>query len=299
MSESSRPAKECAVLFADLVGSTQLYQRVGDSSAFALVDRSIRAMRIAVETKRGRVVKHTGDGLMAVFHDADSAADATLAIHQTIKDLPATGPDQQRLAVRIGFHFGTVVASGTDVFGDTVNFAARLAELASPGKAITSAETARRLGPEWRSALHKLPARVVRGLSKPVELCELMCEAIGELTIVQSGHFLLETEPELRLYLDSTSLVLNSGRPSARIGRDPAADLVVGDTQSSRRHAEIELRGDKFVLIDRSSNGTFVQIEGEREFLLSREEVVLRGRGQFALGRSCSSSPQVVNFVCI
>ena len=82
-------------------------------------------------------------------------------------------------------------------------------------------------------------------------------------------------------------------------GRDPAAVLVVGDTQSSRRHAEIELRGDKFVLIDRSSNGTFVQIEGEREFLLSREEVVLRGRGQFSLGRSCSNSPQVVSFVCI
>jgi class 3 adenylate cyclase len=148
MSQSTLPPHECAVLFADLVGSTQLYQRVGDKSAFEVVDKSIRAMRIAVETKGGRVVKHTGDGLMAVFRDADSAADATLAIHQTIKELPAP---EQRLAVRIGFHFGAVVASGTDVFGDTVNFAARLAELASPGKAITSAETARRLGPEWRS----------------------------------------------------------------------------------------------------------------------------------------------------
>jgi len=298
MPESVHAAKECAVLFADLIGSTQLYQRVGDKSAFELVDRNIRAMRAAVEARGGRVVKHTGDGLMAVFGDPDSAADATLAIHQTLKELPAA-PDQQRLAVRIGFHFGAVVASGSDVFGDTVNFAARLAELSSPGKAITSAETARRLGPEWRSVLHTLPPRVIRGLSRPVELCELMCEAVGELTIVQSGHFLLDTEPELRLYLDSTSLVLNSAHPSARIGRDPAADLVVGDTQSSRRHAEIELRGDKFVLIDRSSNGTFVQIEGEREFLLSREEVVLRGRGQFALGRSCSTSPQVVSFVCI
>ena len=297
MSESTKPTNECAVLFADLVGSTQLYQRVGDASAFELVDRCIRAMRIAVETKRGRVVKHTGDGLMAVFRDADSAADATLAIHQTVKELPAAA--EQKLSVRIGFHFGGVVASGTDVFGETVNFAARLAELASPGKAITSAETARRLGPEWRSVIHPLPPRVIRGLSKPVDLCEVMCEAVGELTVVQADHFLLETEPELRLYMDSKSLVLNASRPSARIGRDPMADMVVGDTQSSRRHAEIELRGDKFVLIDRSSNGTFVQIEGEREFLLSREEVVLRGRGQFALGRSCANSPQVVSFVCI
>lgn len=167
MSESTKPTNECAVLFADLVGSTQLYQRVGDASAFELVDRCIRTMRIAVETKRGRVVKHTGDGLMAVFRDADSAADATLAIHQTVKELPAAA--EQKLAVRIGFHFGVVVASGTDVFGETVNFAARLAELASPGKAITSSETARRLGPEWRSVIHPLPPRVIRGLSKPVD----------------------------------------------------------------------------------------------------------------------------------
>jgi len=122
---------------------------------------------------------------------------------------------------------------------------------------------------------------------------------VGELTIVQSDHFLLDSEPELRLYLDASSIILNSARPSVRIGRDPAADLVIADTQSSRRHAEIELRGDKFVLIDRSSNGTFVQIEGEREFLLSREEVVLRGRGHFALGRSCASSPQIISFVCV
>ena len=87
MSDPTKPTNECAVLFADLVGSTQLYQRVGDTSAFELVDRCIRTMRIAVETKRGRVVKHTGDGLMAVFRDADSAADATLAIHQTVKEL--------------------------------------------------------------------------------------------------------------------------------------------------------------------------------------------------------------------
>lgn len=297
MPEAVPPSSEYAVLFADLVGSTELYERVGDKAAFEQVDRCIRGMRISVETKQGRVVKHTGDGLMAVFRDADSAADATLLIHQTVKELPAAG--DQKLALRIGFHFGPVVVAGTDVFGETVNFAARLAELASPGKAITSSETARRLGPEWRSVLHTLPPRAIRGLSRPVEVCELMCEAVGELTIVQSDHFLLATEPELRLYLDSKTLLLNATRPSARIGRDTAADLVVADTQSSRRHAEIELRGDKFVLIDRSSNGTFVQIDGEKEFLLSREEVVLRGRGHFSLGRSCANSPQVVDFVCL
>ena len=229
MPEATTPSAECAVLFADLVGSTQLYERVGDKIAFELIDRCIRDMRIAVETKGGRVVKHTGDGLMAVFRDADSAADATLVIHQTVKDIPSS--PEQRLAVRIGFHFGPVVASGTDVFGETVNFAARLAELASPGKAITGSETARRLGPEWRSVLHQLPARVVRGLSKPVEVCELMCEAAGELTIVQSDHFLLE----------AAGLAAAPGPPPSRggrarpVGRGPRSRARRGASRSARR----------------------------------------------------------------
>ncbi|MCE1187172.1 adenylate/guanylate cyclase domain-containing protein [Zoogloea sp.] len=297
MSEPTPPTKACAVMFADLVGSTRLYQQVGDASAFEMVDRCIQAMRQVIETKRGRVIKHTGDGLMAIFRDADVAADACLAIHQAIKELPT--PAESDLGVKLGFHFGPVVVSGADIFGDTVNFAARLAELATPGKAITSAETAARMGTEWHSVLHTLPPRVIRGLSRPVEVCELMCEAMGELTIVHSNHFLLDLEPELRLYLDHHSITLNSSRPAVRIGRDPAADIVVGDTQSSRRHAEIELRSDKFVLVDRSSNGTFVQMDGEREFLLSREEVVLRGRGKFALGRSCDDNPFAISFACV
>ena len=85
------------------------------------------------------------------------------------------------------------------------------------------------------------------------------------------------------------------------LGRDANNSCRLHDTEASRRHAELRpLPGGGYQIVDLgSSNGTFVQIEGEREFLLSREEVVLRGRGQFALGRSCANSPQVVSFVCI
>jgi len=288
---------ECAVLFADLAGSTQLYERVGDSTAFELVDRCLQAMRGEVEQKFGRVVKHTGDGLMAVFTDADRAADASVKIQQVVRELPLSAG--QKLAVRIGFHFGPVVESAGDVFGETVNIAARLVELASPGRAITSAETVRQLAPEWQAMLHPLPARTLRGVSKPAVLFEFVCEAIGDLTQVQTLSFEIEDEPELRLYLGTRTVVLDMQRPSIRIGRDPAAQLRVSDTRASRQHAEIELRGDKFVLVDRSSNGTFVAIEGEKEFMLSREEVVLRGRGHFALGGPCLGNPNAISFVCI
>ncbi len=288
---------ERAVLFADLAGSTQLYERVGDSTAFELVDRCLQTMRTEVESKNGRVVKHTGDGLMAVFPEADRAADASVRMQQVVRELPLSAG--QKLAIRIGFHFGPVVESGGDVFGETVNIAARLVELASPGRAITSADTVRHLAVDWQPLLHAIPARALRGVSRPISLFELVCEGAGDVTVVQTVNFEPEDEPELRLYLGTQTAVLDAENPSIRIGRDPTAQLRVSDTRASRQHAVIELRGDKFVLVDRSSNGTFVAIEGEKEFMLSREEVVLRGRGHIALGGPCPGNPNTITFVCV
>jgi class 3 adenylate cyclase len=285
------------VLFADLIGSTQLYERVGDSAAYRLVDRSLSMMQQAVENKRGRIVKHTGDGLMAVFDHADDAADAALAMHAALRDVP--GPGGQRLAVRIGFNFGSVIEGGQDLFGETVNFAARLAELATAGRALTTAETREKLSAHWRDQLNALPPRVLRGASWPVELFELKCESLGDITVLQSTPFELDdTSQELQLRLGDKVIVVDNRRPVVRLGRATDADINVCDSLASRKHAEIELRGDKFVLIDRSSNGTYVHIEGEKEFLLNREEAVLHGRGQLALGGSCQRNPCAISFVC-
>lgn len=289
--------RECTVLFADLVGSTQLYERVGDTSAFRLVDQSIQAMQKIVTDKRGLVIKHTGDGLMAIFANADNAADTAIAMHGMLRDLPH-GPGQ-RLAVRVGFHYGPVIENNDDIFGETVNFASRLMELASPGRAVTTAETVAHLTPEWQNMLNRLPPRVLRGASRPFELFELKCESIGDVTVLQSTSYLPEERVELRLYLRDKTLVVDDELPLIRIGRDLSSDLQVSDSRASRRHAEIELRGDKFMLIDRSSNGTFVATEGEKEFVLSREEAVLRGKGQFALGSSCVANPFAISYVCI
>lgn len=293
---SSTPA-EFTVLFADLAGSTQLYERVGDAAAFRLVDRCLQLMRTEIEGHGGRVVKHTGDGLMAVFRDSNSAAETVLRTHQAVRDLPLSAG--QRVAVRLSFHTGPVVESDNDVFGDTVNIAARLLDLASPGRALTSAETARRLEPEWRVLLHSLKPRTLRGVSRLITPFELVCESPGDLTVVQSVNFETEEKPELRLFLGARAVVLDERNPCVRLGRDPSSDLCVGDTRASRQHAVIEFRGDKFVLADRSSNGTFVAMDEEKEFVLSREEVVLRKHGHLALGRTCVGNPYSIGFVCM
>lgn len=297
MTNTKSPPAEFTVLFADLAGSMQLYERVGDAVAFRLVDRCLQLMRSEIERRGGRVVKHTGDGLMAVFMDPNPAAETALRIHQAVRELPLSSG--QKVAVRLGFHTGPVVESDNDVFGDTVNIAARLLDLASPGRAMTSAETAYQLEPEWRTLLHPLKPRALRGVSRLTNPFELVCESPGDLTVVQSVNFEAEEKPELRLYLGAQALVLDERNPSVRLGRDPSSDLCVGDTRVSRQHARIELRGDKFVLVDRSSNGTFVAMDEEKEFVLSREEMVLRKHGHLALGRSCVGNPYSIGFVCI
>lgn len=288
---------DCTVFFADLAGSTQLYERAGDAAAFRMVEQCLQGMRQEIESCGGRVIKNTGDGILALFVDANGAPDAALRIHSVVHDLP--GMCGERMAVRVAFHAGPVILSEDDVFGDTVNVAARLLELASPGRAITSAEAVRKLKPEWRSLLHPLRSRSLRGVSRLAALYELVCESAGELTVVQTIRLDAEDAPELELTLRGQSVFLNADHPNANLGRGTSAELRVTDTRASREHAYIELRGDKFVLVDRSSNGTFVVIEGEREFVLSHEEAVLRRRGRIALGRSCSDSADVIGFTCL
>lgn len=294
MTQSERPTSESTVLFADIAGSTQLYERVGDAVAHQLVENCLQVMRGEVVGSRGRMVKHTGDGLMAIFPDPNLASEAALRIHHAVTEIPA--PPKERISVRVAFHSGSVIERDEDVFGDTVNIAARLLDLATPGRAITSAESVRHMRPEWRTLIHPLHSRSLRGVSRLTELFELVCESTGVLTVVQTPDLDLGDLPELCLELGGKAVLLNEHHPSARLGRDPDSDLRVTDGRASRMHADVELRGDKFVLIDRSSNGTFVAIEGEREFVLSHEEIVLRNRGRLSLGRPCAENPQTIEF---
>jgi len=135
-------SSECAVLFADLIGSSQLYERIGDGAAFALVDKCLKTMSKVVEKAGGRVVKNTGDGLMAAFWMPTPRPTRRSPCNSSART--AAG-GELRPGRPGGLPFRPGGESGTDVFGETVNLCARLSELASPGQAITSRETAQRL----------------------------------------------------------------------------------------------------------------------------------------------------------
>jgi adenylate cyclase len=93
-------------------------------------------------------------------------------------------------------------------------------------------------------------------------------------------------------------IMLGDERKQIVLGRDATADLVVADRMASRAHCEIEQRGHKFVLADRSANGTYLSIDGDSEIVLRREEVLLRGHGFITLGQSRSTATEFVEFFC-
>ena len=290
-----------AVLFADVSDSTKLYEAIGDTAAFGNVREVVGLLRGVTEAFNGRVVKTIGDGLMCTFPDADGCASAAGEMHRQIAQRPPLKNGKQ-ITIRVGFHYGPVIEDGNDVFGDSVNVAARMAGLALPGQAITDAETAAAMSSSLRDTMRQINAMPVKGKAEEIEVHELMWQASVDRTVIP-GRMAAPTIPS-RPSTGPKMKVIYRGREIVAkdtifLGRDDSNTVFIMDPMASRRHAKIELRAGKFVLIDQSSNGTFVIFGSNAEMHLRREEVILHGQGRIAFGHSLADSGvEMVEFDC-
>ena len=294
---------EAAVLFVDVSGSTRLYESAGDAVAHAAVEKCISLFREATEIGGGRVIKTIGDEVMAAFPDASAAAGAAIEMQTAIDMLPLVDTlppvTQAKIGVRIGFHYGPVVERDGDVFGDTVNLAARLAGLAAKGQIMTSRETVELMMPMLKTSSRRLYSIQVKGKAQEVDLYEILWQQSEDETHLATHRSTLKRKrATLRLKYLEREIVLEGSKTSVTLGRDKASDLVIVDRMASRSHGKIERRLDKFVLADHSANGTYVTVEGDREIKLRREEFVLQGRGWIAFGQPRASATEVAEFDC-
>jgi class 3 adenylate cyclase len=289
------PQTEMAVLFADIAGSTKLYDTLGDAQAKTLIDECIGIIRGVVARYAGRVIKTIGDEVMCVLPDADSGHLAATDMQLRIAALPVVS--NVKRAIRVGFHVGPVIEESSDVYGDTVNMAARMAGLAKGMQIITTLVTVERLSPALRSSTRQIGALSVKGKGDDIEVCEVIWQGGDDLTMATSSIKALTIQIELRVTHGVRELVLDQANTTILLGRDAACQVVVADRMASRVHARIERRRDKFFLVDQSTNGTFVTFAGEAEITLRREEVMLRGQGRIAFGHSIGeSSKETVDF---
>jgi adenylate cyclase len=288
---------EVSVLFADVSGSTKLYETSGDAVAHAAIDKCVSLMRDKTLNAKGRVIKTIGDEVMSAFATADQAADAAIEMQSAISELPPVGNTQ--IGIRIGFNHGPVVERDGDVFGDAVNLAARLAGVATKGQIITARDTVMLMSPMLKAATRAITTIQVKGKAQEIQVYELIWQQSEDMTTLASQKSLYKPKnAKLRLLVQGSEVILSAERPAVALGRDAAADLVIKERMASRAHGKIERRLDKFILSDHSANGTFVTIEGDKEIVLRREEFTLRGHGWIAFGQSRASATDVVEFFC-
>jgi adenylate cyclase len=289
--------RKTTVMFAGFIGASSVSAAAGDAAAREAIAHCIDRLGGAATSCGGRVVKTMRDRAMILIATPDAAADAAVAMHTAVSEYPAVAA--VKLGLGIGFNHGPVIQKESDVFGDTVNLAARLVDQAANGQIITTEDTSELLSPLYRQWLRKLGKVELKGRSEVVEVCELVWRADDSATLVAKKRpDLVAEHVKLKLKYRGQEVVRRRERDAIIIGRDADSGLMVDIDQVSRHHCTIERRQGKFVLTDTSSNGTFVTIQGEDEVLLQREELTLRKRGWLSFGQPKVAAKEAVEFIC-
>lgn len=276
LSGQPRRPTEC-VLFADVSGSTALYERIGDALAAEVLDKLLKAFVDLASVERGRLIKTIGDEVMLLFPDADHAIRASNAM-QAFVSRSKSNPDA--MGLRVGLCSGPMEHRVGDVFGDTVNTAARLTSLARRGS-ITTDRATLNLMHSTAPAFRSIGWYALAGKQTQVECIEVLWSSEG----------LTASDDVKRPLVRRTLLLRHEGAEvtfqssdSVTIGRDMDCDLVVDDERVSGRHAAITGSPSNFVLVDTSTNGTTLLTTGQPAITLRRERTILVGLGRLVLG---------------
>lgn len=278
-------AIRAGILFADVSGSTALYSRVGDEPARRLVGDCLTRMIEIAEAHRGRLVKTVGDAVMCVFPSAAALVRAACAMQG---DTCAEG-EGAGLAIRIGANFGPLLEDDDgDVFGNTVNLAARMAALAREGQILTGEDVARTLDGTDGPPARLIDMARMKGFADPQPVYEILWRPaeVTRLFAVAPEHAGTDSDAPATLALEwsGTRLDVPHCHGPVRLGRGPDADIRIVSDRVSRLHCLIEPRRNGFFLTDQSTNGTFVQAQGGDELFLRGEGTFLVGAGTVALG---------------
>ncbi len=292
------------VVFADLTGSTRVFEAMGNARATETVTRLIQWIGGVCEVHGGRVVKSLGDGVFAIFSNGAAAISAALEMQRNHQKRLLTWPLALRMALQIGVASGDVVEVDGDCYGDAVNLASRLSDLAGPSQ-IWATESVivqlqgsdvrhRNLGPINIRGKNEMP--VVHRVDWQEEISDFMtmpAPLAAPSRPADSSFGQIELA-----WLDIRSMFRAEELP-IHLGRVDEAQFVVNDPRVSRLHARIEARSGSCMLVDVSTYGTWVRFHGSSgtssEIALRREECVLHGSGEIGLGAPLSdfSAPTI------
>ena len=186
MTERRIERRLAAILAADAAGYSRLMGRNEEATHLALKAHLAELIEPCIGNHSGRVVKRTGDGVLAEFASVVDAARCAITVQKSMRDRNKSVADDQRLEFRIGVNLGDIIFDGDDIHGDGVNIAARLESLAEPGGVCLS-------GDAYRHARNRLEVDAIdcgeqqlKNIAEPVRIYQLR---LDKLSVRRHHHF--------------------------------------------------------------------------------------------------------------
>jgi class 3 adenylate cyclase len=285
------------VVFTDLHGSTAVFEALGNQLATETITRITAWIATQCELANGRVVKTLGDGVLALFPDGESAVKAVVELQRLHLKRILRDPNGTTMPIRIGMASGDVELVGTDCYGDAVNVAARLCDLCGPSQIWADTASLQRVTEAHGVTFRFLGPIHIRGRAEPCTVYQiewhedapsefLTMQGQVEAFLVPGQSDVLGREVELS-WLENIKRYRSFELP-IHIGRVRNTEFMVNDPRVSRTHARLEWRNGSVVLVDLSSYGSWIRFTGAggSDVLLRRDECVLHGEGELALGAS-------------
>ena len=274
--------KTLVIFFSDIVGSTTMYEQLGDQAAQQMVSKCLKGMISEVQKNGGTLIQTVGDEVMAHFPNADFAFNAAVSIQLRQQRMPSK--------VRIGFHYGDVIENNGDYFGNAVNVAARMAARAIANEIMTTKQTVELLSARNHKNVRFLSTSTVKGKNELLSIYEVLWEPEPEEDLTRMVRPKLKPisiqEAELELVYQKSVFRVNSTDSYLSIGRSDENNITINESHVSRKHAKIELKNSRFILTDTSSNGTFVISGNNKSTKIVRESFELVGSGSIELGEN-------------
>ena len=289
---------QTTVVFADLMGSTGVFETIGNARASRVVTQLTQWIGDIFVAHNGRVVKTLGDGVLAVFPRAPDAISAVVDVQRSHQKRIASAATTTRMPIRVGVARGEVEFVDGDCYGDAVNVASRLSDLSGPHQIWANNLSLEQSEEGDGVRFRPLGPITIRGRAEPCAVFQvewhenansdfLTMQASLDSQSQQLDKDVLGGEIELS-WLDVRKRFRSVQLP-IHIGRVSQAEFVVNDPRVSRAHARIDWRSGSILLVDVSTYGSWVRFSGGgADLLLRREECVLHGKGEIALGASFS-----------
>ena len=278
------------VVFADLTGSTGLFESAGNVVATRIVTRCTHTLGRHLVQAGGQLVKYLGDGVLVLFDNTLAAVEAASRMQEVLKEQVPGLPRGGVLGIKTGIERGPIVEHDGDCYGDAVNVAARLSDRAQAGETLIGEAAFDCLPEVQRLACQSLDRITIKGKAEPMRVWRVDWARTAESTVTSMfdfNHLLEGDRPTQRLDIQRLDqhVELHPSDGPLIIGRGEGVGFAVDDPRVSRRHARIEWSGGQCSFTDFSSNGSWIRFSGSvAPVVLRRDSCTLYGEGEIGLG---------------